>query len=45
MHQSNQCSGAQKIHLNETVLLNTHNMFWLRNIKFEVHYKSIMFAV
>ena len=23
--------GAQKIRLNETVLLSTHNMFWLRN--------------
>ena len=29
----NVCLGAQKNRLIETVLLSTHNMFWLRNKK------------
>ena len=34
----NICLGAQKNHLIETVLLSTHNMFWLRNKKISFRY-------
>ena len=33
IHQFKHVFGAQKKHLTETVLLSTHNMFWLRNKK------------